>query len=129
MRAGSARSVQTSPAQFVWTIMVHRKIVSKMAWRCGKHTGCGSASNYSSGSILLAAILAGAVDLKSMAGGVVMVFPTNLLLKLVDFGRKKFHRAAASCADHVVMAAPIVLVLVAGDTVMESHFACQPALR
>lgn len=57
-----------------------------------------------------------------------MVFPANRLLKLVDFGGKKFYRTAASGADHVVMAAPIVLMLIASDAVVECDFAGQSAL-
>jgi hypothetical protein len=63
-----------------------------------------------------------------VAGGGVVVPAADFLLQLVHFARKKFHRTAALGADHVVMAAPVVLVLVAGDAVVEGDFAGQSAL-
>ena len=53
----------------------------------------------------------------------------DFLFELIDFTGKEFHGTAALGADHVVMAAAIVLVLVAGDTVVEGDFAGQAALR
>jgi len=56
-----------------------------------------------------------------------MIFAADLLLQLADFRRKKLNRTAAIRANHVVMAATVVLMLVAGDAIMESNFAGQPA--
>jgi hypothetical protein len=74
-----------------------------------------------------AALLADPVDLKSVAGGDVVVFAADLLLQLADFRGKKFDRTAALRADHVVVAAAVVLMLVAGDAVVEGDFAGQAA--
>ena len=52
----------------------------------------------------------------------------DFLLQLIYFPRKKFHGTAALGADHVVMAAAVVLVLVAGNAVVEGDFTGQPAL-
>jgi len=52
----------------------------------------------------------------------------DLLLDFPHLGRKEFHGRAALCADHVVMAAALVLVLVAGDAVVKSDFAGEAAL-
>jgi hypothetical protein len=52
---------------------------------------------------------------------------TDFLFDLADFFRKEFYRRAAFRTNHMMMAAPIVLVLVAGDAVMESDFARQAA--
>ena len=49
--------------------------------------------------------------------------------RLADVLGKEFDRTAAIGADHVVMAAAVVLVLVACDAVVESDFAGQAALR
>jgi hypothetical protein len=56
-----------------------------------------------------------------------MIFAADLLLQLADFRRKKLNRTAAIGANHVVMAATVVLMLVAGDAIMESNFAGQSA--
>jgi hypothetical protein len=56
-----------------------------------------------------------------VAGGEVVVFVADLLFEATDFLGKEFHRAAALGADHVVMAAAIVLVLVAGDAVVRTR--------
>jgi hypothetical protein len=77
---------------------------------------------------LLAAILADAVDLKCMARSQVTVFSPNFLFQMAHFLGEKLHRTAALGANHVVMAAPVVLVLIAGDAVMECDFAGQSAL-
>ncbi len=49
------------------------------------------------------------------------------LLKMVNFRREEFYRAAALGAHHVMMAAPVVLMFVSGYTVMKGNFTCQPA--
>src|SRR5450432_213915 len=78
-------------------------------------------------AIFLAAVLTNSVDLEGMASGCVMVFAANLLFQTVDFRRKEFHRTAAFGTDHVMVTAPVVLVLVARDAIVESHFAGQSA--
>ena len=57
-----------------------------------------------------------------------MKFAADLLLELADFLRKELHRTAAVRTDHVVMAAAIVLMLVAGNPVVKGHLAGQSAL-
>jgi hypothetical protein len=60
--------------------------------------------------------------------GQVFVLAAYLLLNAFDFGGKKLHRAAALGADHVMMIAPLVLVFVTRDAVVERHLAGQPTL-
>jgi hypothetical protein len=62
-----------------------------------------------------------------MTSGRVIVSAADFLFQLINFTGKKLHRTAALRADHVVMAAAIVLVLVARDTVVESNLARQSA--
>ena len=64
-----------------------------------------------------------------MARGREVVAAADFLLQLADFRREKLNRTAAIGADHVVMTATIVLVFVAGDPVVKSHFAGQAAFR
>jgi hypothetical protein len=78
--------------------------------------------------ILLAAVLADPVNLKSMACSDVSMFPSNFLLQAIHFRREELNRTAAFGADHVVMAPAIVLMLIAGDAVMKSDFARKTAL-
>ncbi len=61
-----------------------------------------------------------------MAGGGVVVSAAYFLLQLIHFSGKEFDRAAALGANHVVMAAPVVLVLVTGNAVVEGYFAGEP---
>ena len=77
--------------------------------------------------VLLAAVFADPVDLKRVPGGEVAVFTADLLLELADFLGKELDGTAATGAHHVVMAAAIVLVLVARDSVVEGDFAGQAA--
>lgn len=72
---------------------------------------------------LLAAVLADAVDLEGMARGFVIVLAAYFLFQVIDFRGEKLNRASALGAHHVMMAAPIVLVLVAGDSVVKRYFA------
>ena len=58
-----------------------------------------------------------------------MMLAADLMLDLPDLGREEFDRRAAFGAHHVVMTAPIVLVLKARDAIVECHFAGQPAIR
>jgi hypothetical protein len=74
-----------------------------------------------------AAVFAHSVNLESMPGSEVTVLASNLALDLPDFRGEKLDRGAALGAHHVVMAAPVVLVLVPGNAVVKSHFAGQAA--
>src|SRR5215472_17796209 len=76
---------------------------------------------------LVAAIFTNPIDLKSVAGGRVLVFSPDLALQVPNFRREEFHRTAALGTHHVMMAAPVVLVLVTRDAVMKRHLARQPA--
>src|ERR1044071_2322241 len=89
--------------------------------------GCLRRSRCPGGVVLFAAVFANPVNLEGVAGGEVLVFVSDLLLEASDFLRKEFHRTAALGADHVVMAAPIVLVLVAGNAVVKGHLAGKAA--
>jgi hypothetical protein len=77
--------------------------------------------------VLLAAVFADSIDLKGVTSSEVVVFAANLLFEAAYFLRKEFDGTAAAGADHVVMAAAVVLVLVAGNAVMEGDFAGQSA--
>jgi hypothetical protein len=57
-----------------------------------------------------------------------VVFAANFLLELTDFRRKEFHRTSTLGANHVVVAAAVVLMLVPGDAVVERYFAGQATL-
>src|SRR6266496_977127 len=76
---------------------------------------------------LLSALFADTVNLKGVAGGHEAMLAADLVLELANFGREKFHRGATLGAHHVVMAAPVVLMLVAGDAVVKCNFAGQAA--
>src|SRR5271169_6627612 len=78
-------------------------------------------------SVLPSAILADSVNLKGVAGGRIVVFASDLLLQAVNLGREKLHRTAAGSTNHVMVAAAVVLVLVAGDAVMKRDFTGQTA--
>ena len=78
-------------------------------------------------SALFAASIANAVDLEGMAGSEVLVFASHLAFDALDVGGEKFDRAAALGTDHVMMVAAIVLMLVAGDAIVEGDFAGQAA--
>ena len=80
------------------------------------------------GIVLIAAIFANAVNLKCMPGRQVVVPAADFLFDVAHFRRKKLHRAAALGADHVVVAAAIVLVLVPRDAVVKGDLAGQAAL-
>ena len=73
------------------------------------------------------ALLANTINLESVAGGRVVVSAPDFLLELIHFLGKKFDRTATLGADHVMMAAAIVLVLVASDAIMKGDFAGQSA--
>jgi hypothetical protein len=92
---------------------------------------CGKAqpSKWAKPVVLFAAVFADSIYLKRVPGRKVMVFAADFLLELADFLGKKFDGTTAIGADHVVMTAAVVLVLVARDAVMEGDFAGQAALR
>src|ERR1022692_1180843 len=78
--------------------------------------------------LFLLAGLAYAVNLEGVPRRQVLVLAANFLFNAFDVAREELHRAAAFGADHVVVIAAIVLVLVTSHTVIEGHFAGQPAL-
>ena len=71
----------------------------------------------------LLTVVAEAVNLKGVASSQVMVLVPDLLLDVSHFGGEEFDRCATFGADHVVMAAAVVLVLEARNAVMEGDFA------
>src|SRR3984957_13158096 len=72
-----------------------------------------------------AAIFAKPVNLERVAGGEVVVRPADFLFEFAHFPGEEFDGPAAPGANHVMVAATIVLVFVARDAVMERNFACQ----
>jgi hypothetical protein len=58
-----------------------------------------------------------------------MVLASDFLFDFSNLLREKFNRSSALRAHHVVMAAPVVLVLIAGNAVVEGDLAGQAALR
>jgi hypothetical protein len=80
-------------------------------------------------TILPVAINAQAINLESMPRGPIVELTANLLLQAVDLGGKEFDGTAATRAHHVVVTAPIVLVLEARLAVVELDFAGQATLR
>ena len=77
---------------------------------------------------LLSTIFTQAIDLERVPCGQVMVFAADVFFDFPDFGREEFHRRSALGAHHVVMAAAVVLVFVAGNAVVEGDFAGESAL-
>ncbi len=82
----------------------------------------------SPGGLFLLARFTDTVHLESVAGGQVVVFASDLFFYFFDLRGEEFDRGAAFGADHVVMAAPIVLAFVTGDTVVKLHFAGEAAV-
>src|ERR1017187_6194010 len=78
--------------------------------------------------LLLLTAFAYAVNLESVARRQVLVLAANFLLNAFNLAREELYRAAAFGADHVMVIAAIVLVLVTSHAVIEGHFAGQPAL-
>jgi hypothetical protein len=79
--------------------------------------------------VFLSAIFAHTIDLKSVAGGYVMVLVPNFVFDFPNFLREKFHRSSAFRAHHVVMTSPVVLVFVTRNAIVKGDFASQPAAR
>ena len=75
------------------------------------------------------AIFAHTINLKSVAGGYVMVLVPNFVFDFPDFLRKKFHRSSTFRAHHMVMTTPVVLVFVTGNAIVKGYFASQSAAR
>lgn len=78
---------------------------------------------------LLSAFFANPINLEGVPGGDVAMPAPNLLFDLPNLLGEELYRGAALRTDHVVMAAPVVLVLVPGDPIMEGDLAGQPAAR
>jgi hypothetical protein len=77
--------------------------------------------------ILAAASLANPINLKRVPRGEVVILQADFLLEMADGLRKKLDGVAATRTYHVVMAAPVVLMLVAGDAVVKGNLARQAA--
>src|SRR5437879_12813614 len=58
-----------------------------------------------------------------MARGQVVILAANVLLQAFDFVREELDRAAAIGTKHVMVAAPVVLVLIAGNAVVKCDLA------
>ncbi len=80
-----------------------------------------------SAAVAGAAIFANTVNLECVAGGQIVISAADFLLKLSNFLRKEFDRTAAFRADHVVMAAAVVLMLIARNAVVKSNFGSEAA--
>lgn len=79
--------------------------------------------------VFLSAILAHSINLKSVAGGYVMVLVPNFVFDFPNFLREKFHRSSTFRAHHVVMTTPVVLVFVTRNAIVKGDFASQSAAR
>ena len=75
------------------------------------------------------AFLADTVNLEKMASGNKMVLTPDLLLHAIHFRGKELDRSAAFRTDHVVMAAPVVLVFITGYAILKRHHASQATIR
>lgn len=75
------------------------------------------------------AIFAHTINLKSVAGGYVMVLVPNFVFNFPDFLRKKFHRSSAFGAHHMVMTTPVVLMFITRNAIVKGDLASQPAAR
>ena len=62
-----------------------------------------------------------------MSRGEVVVLAPDLALELADFLGEEFHRTSATGADHVMVAAAVVLVLVARNPIVKGNFTCESA--
>jgi len=80
-------------------------------------------------AVFVSAIFANTINLKSVASGHVMVLVPDLLFDLSNFLREKFDRRAALRTHHMMMIAPVVLMFVTRNAVVESYFAGQSAAR
>ena len=55
------------------------------------------------------------------------MFASDFLFQAIHLGREEFYRTATFGAYHVMMAAAIVLMLIARDSVMKRYFTGQAA--
>src|SRR5437764_14540089 len=78
---------------------------------------------------LLATVLAHAVNLESMARGFIVMLAADLQFQSIHLRREELDGSSAISTDHMVMAATVVLMLVAGDSVVKGNFARQPTFR
>ena len=77
--------------------------------------------------VLLAAGFAHPIDLERVARGQIVIFAADFLFKVPNLLREKLDRTSTFRANHVVMAAAIVLVLVAGNAVVKGYLTGQAA--
>lgn len=77
----------------------------------------------------LAAVFTDAIDLEVVTGSVKMIFAANFFFQLAHLRGEKLNGRAALRADHVMMAAPVELMLIAGHAVWEWNSAGQAAFR
>ena len=77
---------------------------------------------------LLLALFAKAINLEGVPRGSVAMLAANFFFHPLDLRGEELHRTAALGADHVVMAAPVVLVLIARHAIMKCDLAGQSAL-
>ena len=76
---------------------------------------------------LVAAIFANPIYLEGVARREVVILAADFLFELSYFLREKFHGTPAFGADHVVMAAAVVLMLVTCDAVVKGDLAGESA--
>jgi hypothetical protein len=79
------------------------------------------------GVVLLTTGLAHSIYLEGVARGQIVIFAANFLLQVPHLLREKLDRTSTFRANHVVMAAAVVLMLVAGNAVVKRHFTGQAA--
>ena len=77
--------------------------------------------------VFLAAGFAHSIDLERVACGQIVILAADFLFKVPHLLREKLDRASTFRANHVVMAAAIVLVLIAGNAVVKGYLAGQAA--
>src|SRR5215471_10612434 len=125
--AAAARRSEGGSACIAWPQPGQKAAVAGMGVAHFGQTSSGAAAptalDEAPAIVLLSTVFADAVDLECVAGGQVVVLAADGLFDFSNLGREEFDRRAALGADHVVMAASIVLVLVAGDAVVEGDFA------
>src|SRR5512141_1083672 len=85
-----------------------------------------SLPSFRSSGLLVAALLAKAVDLEIVAAGREGESFSDARGHCFDLRRKKLDRVSARRANHVVMGAPVQTALVAGHAVVELDFIRQP---
>ena len=76
----------------------------------------------------LLAFITNAVNLKAVTGCEVVVLLADILLELVEFGRKEFDRAATLRTHHMIVTATVVLMFVAGYAIVKGDFAGESTL-